>query len=226
MENEIKFVGTGIKQVFISVIAQQSLAKVNYKPIGTAKEQITVPKDYICSYPILPVIRSIREQDSESEMRIILVKAENDNTDSAEQVFREQLAELDESLDNDELISVVELSSDQRLSTGVSMFLGLLSNIEENTEIYADITYGTKAMTVIMNYLLSSIEYLRKGTEVCGIYYGNLERGKDNKPKMDKAYLYDYTGVLELNKLIETAKKINIPDPEKFILGLIAEEVD
>ena len=74
----------------------------------------------------------------------------------------------------------------------------MLDKIEENTEIYADITYGPKPLPMILMCVLSFAEKFLN-CEVKSVVYGKVDFDDNNQPVNPE--LYDITSLYYLNNL-------------------------
>ena len=74
----------------------------------------------------------------------------------------------------------------------------ILDKIEENTEIYADITYGPKPLPMILMCVISFAEKFLN-CEVKSVIYGKVDFDDNDKPCNPE--LYDVTSLYYLNNL-------------------------
>lgn len=74
----------------------------------------------------------------------------------------------------------------------------MLDKIEENTEIYADITYGPKPLPMILMCVISFAEKFLN-CDVKSVIYGKVNFDENNKPSNPE--LYDVTSLYYLNNL-------------------------
>lgn len=89
----------------------------------------------------------------------------------------------------------------------------IIDAIPDDSLIFADITYGTKTMSVMLVYALLMVEKM-KDAEVRGIYYGELVR--QNRVIMNR-FSYDITKLMRLFNAIESLDTLGISDKKRMI---------
>ena len=109
--------------------------------------------------------------------------------------------------------------ANQSIACHIATFQKLLDYIEDDDELFACITYGTKSMPLA---LLNAIHYgykLKKNTSISCIVYG--ERDYDSVPAIDK--IYDVTALVQLDEITAMLAEDRIENPKAvmdMILGL------
>ena len=90
----------------------------------------------------------------------------------------------------------------------------MLDKIEENTEIYADITYGPKPLPMILMCVISFAEKFLN-CDVKSVVYGKVDFDDDNKPYNPE--LYDVTSLYYLNNLTSSMVADNGKDARQSL---------
>lgn len=90
----------------------------------------------------------------------------------------------------------------------------MLDKIEENTEIYADITYGPKPLPMILMCVLSFAEKFLN-CDVKTVIYGKVNFDENNKPSNPE--LYDVTSLYYLNNLTNSMVADNGQDARQIL---------
>ena len=201
-----------MNKVFITAISLQGgkgLEKGIYKPDG-----IEFSSNIETSFPIIPIIKEYMGRAE--DVKVIAIRTENNDVKDNFEAFLAELAELKIQEDQVEAISIEE---NQNKTIGFSALMQIIDEIPEDSLVYADITYGTKPMSVIILYAMNFIEKL-KDAEVAGIYYGELPRDK-GVSKWEKAKLYDLTAFKYLSDVIEQLNGLAISDPRTALKNII-----
>ena len=201
-----------MKNIYMTVIPLQGnrdLQKVQYQ----ADASCDIPCNLETRFPIIPVM--LATADPEVENKVIAVRFQNSDTERNLNYLKEELEE--NRLDAE--ITVIDLEENQRYATGVNMLLQILDAVENDSDVYACITYGTKMMTMLLTYVLNTLEFTRKNTKAKGIYYGEIQR---SDRETVTAKLYNFTAFLKMDELIRQIYEIHPEDPEGFLRKLIA----
>ena len=171
-------------------------------------------------FPITAVIEQVQNEDKNEgldiESKVIAVRFKTANSDNNLELLKQEIAEIGVSK-----VEVVDIpiEENQDYQTGVNIFMRVLNEIEEDTDVYACVTFGTKIMSLMISYLLDSLAYLRKNVVVQGVYYMEVPRIND-KP-LGTHYLYDVTNLLYLNNLVKSVSDLHVDDPQEFLQRLV-----
>lgn len=201
-----------MKNIYITSIPLQGKERL-WKKKYIPQDGINFDEDMETAFPIIPVMKKTMDPEVENKVIVVVMKS----TDSKEnlELFKEELQDIDV---NPKCVTCVELEEDSRYATGVSMFIQLAREIEDDSDVYACITYGTKIMSIVMTYVLSSIEYLKRNTVVKSVCYGHIdwENGEAKEAKV-----WDVMGILQINELVRTIFEARFDNPLKALENLL-----
>ncbi len=200
-----------MKNVFITVIPMMG-GKLNPQ-VYKRTQGVDFDTNMETRFPIIPVIK--RYQEDEIETQVITVRFKNDDSDTNLKMFYDEAAEL--GIKPEQIVDVA-VPENQEYDTGVKLFMQVLNAIEEDSDVYACITYGTKVMSLMMAYLLDSLEYIRRNVKVQGVYYGEVQR---NEGKEREAFFYEITNLVFLNRTIKDLDDLKLQKPEEFLKKLL-----
>lgn len=200
-----------MKNLFITVIPMMG-GKLNAQTYKATKG-IKFDTNITTRFPIIPVIKEYQEDDIDTQ--VIAVRFDNADSDMNLQMFYDELAEL--GIAQDQVVDVA-VPENQEYNTGVELFMKVLNAVEEDSDVYACITYGTKVMSLMMAYLLDSLEYLRRNVKVQGVYYGEVQR---TSGKEKEAFLYEITNLVFLSRTIKDIDDLKVGEPEEFLKKLL-----
>lgn len=193
-----------MKNIYITSIPLQGkdrLWKKKYIP----QDGINFDEDIETAFPIIPVMKKTMDPEVENKVIVVIMKS----TDSKEnfELFKKELQEINV---DPQCVTCVELEEDSRYATGVNMFMQLVREIEDDSDVYACITYGTKIMSVVMTYVLSSVGYLKRNTIVKSVCYGHID-WENGKAK--HARVWEVIGIMRINELVRTMDSLNLENP-------------
>ncbi len=191
-----------MKNIYItSMTMHDKLIEMNYEP----QDGIVFDGKMKTAFPIIPLMKETMDPEVENKVIVVIMKNE-DSTRNLE-IFKDKLREINV---DPECVTCVELEEDSRYATGVNMFMQLAREIEDDSDVYACLTYGTKIMTMVMTYVLSSIKYLKTNTVVKSVCYGQID-WESGKPK--RARVWEVIGIMRMNELVRTLADAPIADP-------------
>ena len=204
-----------MKNIYITsipMLGRKKLNKMNYIP----QDEILCDKDYKTAFPIISVIK--KTMDSNVDNKVIAIRMKNSDSEYNLKLFEEELRNINV---DPNCIVCVELEEDSRYATGVDMFLQLAKEIENDSYVYACITYGTKIMSMVITYVLSSIEYLKRNVVVRSVCYGQVDRMND---EVIRARIWEVIGLLRINELVKTLFEARFDNPMKALEELLNVE--
>lgn len=169
-------------------------------------------------FPISAVIDQIKDLDPDIETDVIAVRFKTHLSDEYLDMLKDEINSL--GLKDVNIIEIT-VPENQEYQNLIDVFMNVLKQIDDDTDVYACITFGSKIMSLIIAYLLDSLAYLRKNAKVQGVYYMELKRQK--KVVIDKI-LYNVTDLVYLNKTVKNISNMRLSDPQAFLEKLLKGE--
>lgn len=191
----------------IPLQSEENLQQVLYEAKG-----FEIKNNFKTRFPIVPIIADDHEEGY--EVRVLAVRTDNTNTRKNYAVFLRELEPL--GIREDQVQEIV-WEEDQSEKVMHKLLLRILDEIPDDSLIRADITFGTKPMSLIMLYALNFIEKL-KDTEVQGIYYGEIRR---DGVKTVGSSLYNLTSFKVLGKMVDMIDKLEARNPQEVLHRLL-----
>lgn len=201
-----------MKRVYITSVPLQGrggLEKGIYQPFD-----FTFKVNIETSFPIITVLA--QEQTKQEDVKVIALRTENKDT---EDNFEEMLGQLKQIGILEEQVTSLLLPENQSSEAGVRSMLKIIEEIPDDSLVYADLTFGTKPMSIMILYAVTFIEKL-KDAEVQGIYYGELPRS-GGKADWGRARLYDLTVYKYMSDMIDQLHGLNVSEPETALKELL-----
>lgn len=157
-----------------------------------------------CNYskPVMFAINAVLAETLKKgdEVRVVLLrtldKASNSGKNSG--LFMQELDSINSEIGAKISYETLESEFKETKDIHETRLKEILDKIEENTEIYADITYGPKPLPMILMCVISFAEKFLN-CEVKSVIYGKVDFDDNNKPCNPE--LYDVTSLYYLNNL-------------------------
>ena len=118
------------------------------------------------------------------------------------------------------LVSVPGAKS-ERVSDQVAVFQRLIDYVEEDDELFACITFGTKPQSQVLLMALQYAYRVKRNTSICCVVYGQVDRSAGREPESWKAYIYDETALLQLDEIVRILAERKVPDPKAAIISIL-----
>ncbi|MGP1496584.1 MAG: hypothetical protein ACTTJG_07275 [Treponema sp.] len=157
-----------------------------------------------CNYskPVMFAINAVLAETlkKDDEVRVVLLrtldKASNSGKNSG--LFMQELDSINSEIGAKISYETLESEFKETKDIHETRLKEILDKIEENTEIYADITYGPKPLPMILMCVISFAEKFLN-CEVKSVIYGKVDFDDNDKPCNPE--LYDVTSLYYLNNL-------------------------
>ncbi len=201
---------------FFTVIPLQPEGKLNpchYEAVGNSKLQM----EEETRFPILPAINGYTEQGE--KILVIAVTEENNDDCRRNRAFLEE--EIDELCTKKGIrteIRDVFISAEQKVSAHAETFRKLIDYVEDDDELFACMTYGTKPVSKALMMALQYAYRVKKNASISCLVYGQMDR-RVNPPK---TYVYDETALLQLDELVRVLADRGTADPKAAIDAVLS----
>ncbi|GHU06463.1 hypothetical protein FACS1894147_13190 [Spirochaetia bacterium] len=96
----------------------------------------------------------------------------------------------------------------------------MVDELTDGAAVYADITYGTKSMPIIVFGVLNFAEKFFNA-DIQNIVYGKVDFDKDNNPINPE--LFDMTPLFYLNSLANTMECKDSDQAKKMLASILSE---
>ena len=197
---------------FYTTISQQpagSLQQIHYQNPG----QSPVLEYGETHFPIIPLIANTAE--SGETVKIIAVKTAYATTDHCLEVFQEELKDLSKKSRFSFELEILETPQSEVIGNHLSLFSSLVDSTADGDRIYADITFGTKPIPMVMLMFMNFAYRCRKNAEIEHIVYGAVNHEDKS------ASLYDVTALFYMNSVVNQFESGQVSDPAAVIRRLI-----
>ena len=204
--------GILLKKYFTVIPLQEPLSLTS--SVYECGDNISLKNDLETSFPILiPIYNDVMEGEKISVVQINIDDGPNLIENAAK--FKLELEQIQQKKKFDFEIRTIDINFTETIDNQINLFTEILNSVNENDEITADITYGTKAIPIIMINALECISKTIKNTSINRIVYG-LKNFKTHEKQ-----IFDVSALFFLNSALDSLIKANIPINKELIKSML-----
>ena len=203
-----------MKKFFTGIPLQTrgNLGAYRYEPVGNDR----LKTDRETCFPILAAVQGYVEPGE--TFRLIAVMPETDDGRRNLSVLRKELQSLcvEKGIRCENSVELVPAQADERVSSHVDTFRKLIDLVEDDDELFACITYGTKPQSMA---LLMAVKYAyraKRNTSLGCVVYGQIDRSAG-----EKARIFDETALVQMDEIIRVLTAGGTTDPKAVIDSLL-----
>jgi len=163
-------------------------------------------------FPIVPVIFNTVKPGE--DIRIFAVKPENPNTDHWYAELKKELDALKEKKQFTYEMKPIDTPDSELVGDHLRLFGKLTDTAEDDDVIYADITYGTKPLPMIMLMFTNFAYRYKQNVDIEAIVYGAFNHNTKTSS------LYDVSALFYMNSTVNQLGTVS--DPKKVLDMLLA----
>ena len=165
-------------------------------------------------YPINAILAETLKKDD--EVRVILLRTldKGGNCGKNSGLFMQELDAINAEIGAKITYETLDSEFKETKDNHETRLKNMLDKIEENSEIYADITYGPKPLPMILMCVISFAEKFLN-CDVKSVVYGKVDFDDNNKPCNPE--LYDVTSLYYLNNLTSSMVADNGKDARQSL---------
>lgn len=201
---------------FFAIVPLQGPGELNpyhYQAIGNTRLQM----DAGTCFPILTAIQGYVRPGE--QFRLIAVTTDTEDGRRNRDALRQELERLcrEKGLMCPEVESV-PVDVDDRVSTHVATFQKLIDLVDDDDELFACMTFGTKPLSTVVQMAVQYAYRVKRNTSISCIVYGQIDRtgGKH------RASVYDMTALVQLDELVRVLADRGVSNPKETIDRLLA----
>ena len=200
------------KLIFVTIpmLRREDLKKIEYRAEG---QKFTPSKS---SFPSLPMIEWNVNKNDDVKLYVIMTDDDNQRTKDNYEEFKKELQELKDvkNLDNLQISGIIKLPHEETKAKQVQLFQQISKFYENDSDIYMDITYGTKATSIGLFSSLVFAEKL-KNCNIKSIVYGKFTHNDSGAGE-----LYDLRSLYEISRLVNAVDYMAADKVEQLINSL------
>ena len=204
---------------FITVVPYQVIGQLRsyvYQAVGNSRLQM---EDKV-SFPILTAVNGYL-QPGEPAKVLALTPETEDGQRNLEQL-EEQLDGLcaRQGLEKPQVVRIPLTEGDQ-VSAHVDAFQALIDQVEDDDELFACETYGTKPLSPAVMMAVQDAYRGKRNTSFTCIVYGGGDRSQGRDPECWVGYVYDETALVQLDEIVRTLADRKVSDPRAVIRRIL-----
>jgi hypothetical protein len=187
-----------MKLIINTVPMKKEISCLHYPVVGNN----LIEYDRNVFFPVNAVLAKTLQKGEQGKIIFLSTSGgkENYSKDNIKK-FMEELIDINTNIGADLSWETIDIPFDLKNEVFEQLVSGLISKIEKDCQIIADITYGIKPLPMILFCVLQFAEKFYNAA-IMNIIYGKAEFNQQNKAVNPE--LYDITSLFYLNKLIGT----------------------
>lgn len=166
-------------------------------------------------FPIIPVINAYLGQDEEANLVTVTYDSEHCRRNLG--MLRDEVELLCEKKGAKIAIDSVEVPFDDSVSAIVHVFQELINRTDDEDELFACITFGSKPMPLALVMALQYAYRIKSNVVIECVVYGQIDRS-GNKPT---ARIYDVTALVQLDEIVRLLAERGVVDPESALKQIV-----
>jgi hypothetical protein len=198
---------------FFTVIPLQSPAAMLYQAADNPVLQLDAP----VRFPIMTAVAGCAQPGE--EIRVIAVLTDSRVCRENLALFSECVRELCEQkqLSCPRGVEAVFVPEDDSVSAQVATFRELITHVDDNDELFACMTYGTKPTSTVVMMALQYAYRIKSNASISGIVYGQVNRPNPKDESTWQAKVYDMTALVKLDEVVHLLAATKAPNPTEII---------
>jgi len=194
--------------------------------VNTSLQNIT-PKAYESKssrIPSMEVAYSInaclfKQLEFGDDVKVVIIKTCGEMADHNEDIFKNELNEINSNIGADIEYKTIELPMNAEKKAAINLYKIVLDEIEENSILYADITFGPRYVPMVLMGVFSFAE-VNMNCQISCLTYAQVQfvNGEARNPE-----IHDVSSLYFLNNI--SHQKIK-PNDEKSVKQMLKEILD
>lgn len=168
-------------------------------------------------FPAIPMVNAYVEEGE--RIKVIAVTYDTEPCHHNLKVFENELASACEPHGASYELESIEVPFDDSIKAILNVYTQLIARLEDDDELYADITYGSKPMPIILTMALQYAYRVKNNVSIECVTYGQISHHKETKD----AKIFDVTALVQLDEIVRLMSDRNVADPAGVIERIIGE---
>ncbi len=114
-------------------------------------------------------------------------------------------------------VTSIEVPFDDSIQAVLDVYTRLISHLDDGDELYADITYGSKPMPIVLIMALQYAYRVKEDVTIECVVYGQISHHRESKD----AKIFDVTALVQLDEIVRLMADRGISDPAAVIGNII-----
>lgn len=196
----------------IPLQVQEPLQKYKYESVDNSKLNMSEKT----SFPIIPIINGYAQKGE--TIRVIALVTGNP---VGEKNYKELCEEVESICDIRGLtcpkgVEKIVIPENQNVATHVSTFQQMIDFVEDDDELFACMTFGTKPLCQAMLMAVQYAYRIKQNTSIECIAYGEIKRPNDKESEW-VGRIYDMTALIQLDEIVRVLAERKTQNPKAMI---------
>ena len=166
-------------------------------------------------FPIIPVLNGYLEEGDEA--RLITVTYDSDDCRRNLEALRSEVEQVCAAKGAMCVIDSVEVPFDDSVAAIIHVFQELINRVDDNDELHACITYGSKPMPLALVMAMQYAYRIKENASIECVVYGQLDRSM----QPPSARIYDVTALVQLDEIVRLLAERGVADPESALKAIV-----
>ena len=168
-------------------------------------------------FPAIPLISALTEKGD--DIKVISVTYDTPNCHRNLRLLEEEVSKACSAKGASYGLESIEVPFDDSIKAILNVYQQLIARVEDGDELYADITYGSKPMPIVLTMALQYAYRTKENVSIECVTYGQISHHKETKD----AKIYDVTALVQLDEIVRLMADGNVSDPASVIDRIIGE---
>ena len=108
---------------------------------------------------------------------------------------------------------------DDSIKAILNVYQELIARVDDGDDLYADITYGSKPMPIVLTMALQYAYRTKREVSIECVVYGQISHHRETKD----ARIYDVTALVQLDEIVRLVADCGVSNPAAAISLIIGE---
>ena len=168
-------------------------------------------------FPAIPLVNAhIKRGD---DIKVITVTYDTPNCHRNLELLNNELAQVCSDNGVTYELESIEVPFDDSIKAILNVYQQLISRVEDGDDLFADITYGSKPMPIVLTMALQYAYRTKENVSIGCVTYGQISHHKETQD----AKIYDVTALVQLDEIVSLMADGNVSDPASVISLLLGE---
>ena len=168
-----------------------------------------------CHFPAIPLVAG--HVESGDAIKVITVTYDIPECHRNLKVLESEIAAVCEEQGATYELESIEAPFDDSIQAILNVYQQLISRLDDDDELYADITYGSKPMPIVLTMALQYAYRTKTNASIECVVYGQVSHHMD--PMV--ARIYDVSALVQLDEIVRLMADRGVADPDAAISEII-----
>lgn len=188
---------------------QQKMECMVYEAVENEKLQM----NRATRFPVIALLNAYVQEEEVVELLVIRHRYENSMKNY--ELLCKEVKDLEQEKGFECIITVIEAEYNERIEEHLKNFEHLIEHLNDEDELYACMTYGTKAIPVVQMMALNFAYRARANTHIGCIAYGKIDFNAK------EAEIYDMTSLFYMDEIVRKVSDMQVKEPLKIIKQIL-----